>query len=467
MSFSAKRFTWLALTGLAILGAAAAPAHAQRGSRQPMVRGPVVPLYPVNPNGFTGAFPTAQQQLFNSRVIGRSIANIPPYAFGYNPYPSPIINTAPIVPSYPVVPTPGGGTPYATLSTSPYAAAASPYGGSLSAGDPYSLSTTGGYGGSGGYGYGGGYGGYPSYYNTSGTGPTLQGLASYNQSLGQYQIQIQQARIIREQSRQMQIETARKRLELEAYYERMKMTAPKLREIEQLTDLEWARKDPPAVEVWSGKSLNVLLKSIKGAGRNNLRNGPQIDLSDVSLESVNLTDAANRGNVGLLKQTDRDGKLVLNWPAAFERPKYAKQVEGLTRSMSEAVAALKDKRKPGSSTMKDVQKDFRTLSDSIAETGSTDELSPSQYIEAKRFLKQLDQAIKALNDPKASRYFDDWKPKGKTVRELVDHMMANGLEFAPATSGDEAAYSALYQALRAFESELVQSKSSSSESKTP
>src|SRR5688572_8211813 len=119
MSYSMKRFAWLAFAGLAILGAMAAPAHAQRGSRQPMIRGPIVTPYPVNPNGFTGAFPTAQQQLFNARVVGRAYRSIPPYALGYNPYPSPIINTAPIVPypSYPSVPS--FPTPYATLSTSP------------------------------------------------------------------------------------------------------------------------------------------------------------------------------------------------------------------------------------------------------------------------------------------------------------------------------------------------------------
>src|SRR3954471_13146691 len=117
MTFSTKRNTWLPLfAGLAILGAMAVPAPAQ----VPTISGrnqarPLVTPYPVNPNGFLGAFPTAQQTLFNSRVIGRSIANIPPYALGYNPYPSPIINTAPITP-YGGYPT----TPYATLSTSPY-----------------------------------------------------------------------------------------------------------------------------------------------------------------------------------------------------------------------------------------------------------------------------------------------------------------------------------------------------------
>jgi hypothetical protein len=446
MSFTTKRTVWLGLAGLAILGAMAAPAHAQRGVRGPMIRGPVVTPYPVNPNGFLGAFPTAQQTMFNSRVIGQSIANIPPYAFGFNPYPSPIINSGPIIPY-------GGGGFYggspasATLSTSPYGGgygstlSTSPYGG-------YSMSTS-PYGGNfANSSYGGGWGSYD---------PTgLQGLASYTQAQGNYKIQIMQARLLREQARQANIDTARKQIQFEAWYESMKMTAPKLRDQEMATALDRARKDPPATEIWSGTSLNELLRSIQKVGRNNLKSGPQVDLSDVNLDAVNLTDKTGQGNAGMLKAETKDGKLAMYWPSAFETPGFSEPAKQLTQSLSEAVAALKKKEKPASTTLKDVQNNYRILSDKLTATASTDELSPSQYIEAKRYLRQLDQAIKALNDPKASNYFDDWKAKGRTVSELVDHMMKNGLSFAPATSGDEAAYSALYQALRQFEGGLTQ-----------
>jgi len=449
MSCSTKRIAWLAFVGLAALGALASPAHAQRGFRQPMIRGPVVIPYPVNPNGFLGAFPTAQQTRFNARTIGASIRAIPPYAYGYNPYPSPIINNGPIVPSYPAYPS-YPSYPYASLSTSPYATAPYGGGGTLSTGGGYSLSTTGS-----GYAdpyYGGGYGGY-------GPGSGLQGIASVNNSLGNYQIQVQQAKLIQEQAKQANIETAKKRLQLEAYYESMKMTAPQLRLRDQQNELDRARNDPPAVEVWSGKSLNELLRSIEDVGPNNLKTGPQIDLSDLSLENVNLTDGS-QGNVGLLKPTDKDGKLSLTWPAVFSREPYATPANALTNSLSEAVAALKKKQTPDL-TMRDVEKNYNALSNELAKTGTTDELSPAQYIEAKRYLRQLDQAIKALTDPKkAAKYFDDWKPKGKTVAELVSHMMTNGLKFAPAASGDEAAYSALYQALRAYEGGLHQTSSS-------
>ena len=70
-------------------------------------------------------------------------------------------------------------------------------------------------------------------------------------------------------------------------------------------------------------------------------------------------------------------------------------------------------------------------------------------------------AIEALSDANASKYLNNtWSAKGKNVAELVNFMKREGLWFAAATPGDEAAYNAMYLALRAFEAG-VQTMSSS------
>jgi len=103
--------------------------------------------------------------------------------------------------------------------------------------------------------------------------------------------------------------------------------------------------------------------------------------------------------------------------------------------------------------LKDIRGDFKALNDKLNE--SADELSPSQYIEARRFLNQLSAAIKALSDPKVANYFNNtWNARGSNVAELVSHMTKQGLTFAPAAPGDEAAYRAVYDALRTFEAGL-------------
>ena len=64
---------------------------------------------------------------------------------------------------------------------------------------------------------------------------------------------------------------------------------------------------------------------------------------------------------------------------------------------------------------------------------------------------QVADAIKSLSNPKAINYFNNtWITKGKNVAELVDHLTREGLTFAPAAPGEEAAYTSLYQSLRAF-----------------
>lgn len=48
------------------------------------------------------------QAAYNIRVLGNAYSQVPPWMYGYNPYPSPII----VTPAYPVYPTYYGGNPY-------------------------------------------------------------------------------------------------------------------------------------------------------------------------------------------------------------------------------------------------------------------------------------------------------------------------------------------------------------------
>ena len=47
--------------------------------------------------------------------------------------------------------------------------------------------------------------------------------------------------------------------------------------------------------------------------------------------------------------------------------------------------------------------------------------------------------------------FQQFVKGGKTMQELADYMVANGLRFAPAAYHDEAAYRALHSAMVAFD----------------
>ncbi|HZT81937.1 MAG TPA: hypothetical protein VFA26_17050 [Gemmataceae bacterium] len=81
----------------------------------------VNPAFRVGPN-----FTPINQAAYNISTMGRAYYNVPPWLYGYNPYPSPIITT-PYYPPYPYYPVYnpyllyGGGNNFGLSTFSPYA----------------------------------------------------------------------------------------------------------------------------------------------------------------------------------------------------------------------------------------------------------------------------------------------------------------------------------------------------------
>jgi len=445
----------LAATALLGLALATVTQAQPRPFGPPSSTRPIIVPFPVNPNQQIAPNMTARQAAYNIAVLGRAAQQVPPYLYGYNPYPAPVITSGPVV---------AGG--YSPAMANPYAlstvASTNPYLSSAALGtSPYSLSTTGG-----GYGTGNPYyfpPSYGGYGGGDGYGSSLQGLAALTSATGQYYNQIQQAKLIQEQARQANIDTARKRLEFEAWYETIKPTAGRLADAQMASDIDRARKGAPRTEVWSGKALNDLLASIEKAGPSRLKEGPNVGLEDETLKSLNLTSGSGGGNAGLLRKLlDKDYRL--NWPEALTEAPYEKMTKDLEKDMRAAALEIYQ----GGDVAADKKRDIRSLYDAIEKkfNDSADDLSPSQYIEAKRYLNQVKAAVRALSDTNVKKYLDKnntWNAKGKTVAELVDHMSKSGLKFAPAADGDQGAYNAAYQALRSFEAGLNQGNVVSSE----
>jgi hypothetical protein len=83
-------------------------------------------------------------------------------------------------------------------------------------------------------------------------------------------------------------------------------------------------------------------------------------------------------------------------------------------------------------------------------------MAPSQYVEGRRYLNQVEDAVRALEDPNVANYFNqNWVPKGKNVAELIKFMADKGLVFAPAVQGDTDSYRALYHLLQAFDAGMA------------
>jgi hypothetical protein len=213
------------------------------------------------------------------------------------------------------------------------------------------------------------------------------------------------------------------------------------------TEQRRARLEPPLNEIWSGRTLNVLMEA---AAANHAKKvfGPNVTVPDDVLKHINLTTGAN-GNIGLFKSE-------LQWPLPLQGVDYAEMVKNLNQWIPAQVEQARLNNKVDDGMYKDIQKNVQRMHDTLLK--NVGELPPSDYIESKRYLNMLSEAVKALKDPNAGKFLTGvYAAKGKTVAELIDNLTRiQGLQFAPASPGDEAAYRVLYRAFQAYDAGMTQ-----------
>jgi hypothetical protein len=207
-----------------------------------------------------------------------------------------------------------------------------------------------------------------------------------------------------------------------------------------------ARYAAPVTDIWSGKALNEILAE-SAPLRARKAPGPRIELADEVLEHINVRKGKDAGNLGALRPL-RGGR-TLAWPRALEDSAYRAEVGGLNAQARRGVAQAQNGQQPDPGNLAEMRRDIERLGDKLR--ARINDVPPAQYLEARRFLDELADAVTALGQPDVAGYFDGkYAAKGKTVEELVDHMTGNGLTFAPALDGDEAAYQALHTALAGY-----------------
>jgi len=314
---------------------------------------------------------------------------------------------------------------------------------------PYGGYGGGGYGGGGygGGGYGGGYGGY-------GEDPYagyLRGAASVTNADGQYMLQTQQARLQQTQADMAKLDLRKHQIE-EATYERGLCLNPETsRERDIQAAYTRATHEPPVSDVLSGAALNDIYNHVyplQERARTQAVHGPTVPLNEEMLRQINLAGSGTAGGVGLLKDRGR-----LNWPLVLQSPAFDSGRKELTTLAADAVDQVRLNNPVGAATIRDMLNDVRRMNEVLLR--NVGELSPGDYVEAKRFLSGLEASVRALQDPNAANQLNqNWAPRAGSVAELVDFMGRKGLKFAAATPGDEPAYRYLYQRLLAYDTGL-------------
>jgi hypothetical protein len=324
---------------------------------------------------------------------------------------------------------------YGTLAAS-YANPSLGYGSlsNTSNNNPYSSSPYGPYG----------YGMYGTQWMMNPYQGYLSGAADLTRANAEYYQTISQAKLLRQEAIRSSIQTRRAMIE-EAEWEREHMPDPeKIRQQALERELNRARSTPPLQDVWDARALNALLRYLIAQQGQGLK-GPNIPLSEETLDHINLTVGGTRANVGLLKNN-----ADLQWPLPLQNGIFKAQREKISDLMREAYRSASKGNKPDSSTISDLRHNYDQLKNTLS--SNVDQLTPDEYIEAKKYLSDVGRAIDALKSASVVRYLDgSWKAKAHNVAELIDFMSKQGLWFAAATPKDEAAYVSLYYSLASFD----------------
>jgi hypothetical protein len=276
----------------------------------------------------------------------------------------------------------------------------------------------------------------------------LNGAANVISSQGEYLQSYQQSELMKQEVKRSQLDTRKQTFEQWRYEQGMLPTAEELRQKQEKADLDRARGNPPLTDIISASALNTLFDNISKVHRVGVT-GPTIPLDPETVQHINLTDGRSNSGVGLM----RDGG-KLEWPFPLQKEWFdadRKQTEKLlTQAVTEARA--------GRVSAKAIQ-GLLDLEESMRATLKTHihDLTPTQGVNARRYLNELHDTVSTLQDPNVSKYVGGtWVARGNTVPELVDNMLRQGLKFAPATDGDESYYRAMYQMLRAYDQGLTQ-----------
>lgn len=281
----------------------------------------------------------------------------------------------------------------------------------------------------------------PSYTNPY--AETTTGAADVLNSQAQSMTSSQQAESTREAVPRSRLEQRRRAFDEWLYERAHTPSLEDIRERDQALVLRRSRNDPPATEIFSAQALNSLLVDLQKLEAQG-KELAAVNLDESLLKNINVTAAQNGANFGALKNEGN-----LDWPAVLRELPPAAHAEALRKEIDSLIKAAIDQARTGkvaAGLIAQLYSDIGNLREMLKL--SAGDLNFARYSSARRFLDDLESGIKALEQNDAANYIlGKFTAKGKTVRDLVQHMTSTGLMFAPAVSGDEAAYLALQRAL--------------------
>jgi hypothetical protein len=283
------------------------------------------------------------------------------------------------------------------------------------------------------------YGGYGNLFGE--TGGALYGYSEVLKAYGQVLTAQEYSRIIREQGMQAKFDTARKKFDLEMY---LRANTPSFADeqgrIAKIT-LKRIQVASMPVEMLTGKAQNILLDDIRKFPFKKAAMDP-LPLNEDVVSHLNVTGKSQ--GIGML----RDGG-KFDWPTVFDF--VAPETRAVIDRQTQLLVAGALQGKVDHQLLDDLNSRMEDIKSRLAKM--INELPANSYLDGDRFLTEFQMARLGVQEGQAPVQvkFQQFVKGGKTMQEVADYMVANGLKFASAAYHDDAAYRALHSAMVAFD----------------
>jgi hypothetical protein len=304
-----------------------------------------------------------------------------------------------------------------------------------------------GYLGSFGGSYGGGYGGYDGYGPNYYTIPEQIAEGVLMKSWGQLIKDQEQARILRQQYYQTKLETIKKKFDLDMYIKANTPTWTEEQAKLYRVTLKRIQTQSSIAEIYDGRAINYLLDDLERY-RDKTPIG-EFSLDESILKHLNIKPKGGQSNsLGIL----RDGG-KLNWPSALVElltPEVRTEMEARSQKLAQdAITGVE----PDRNALKDLRIQIDQAMNQLLKKANYFDTEP--YMQAKRYLQDLDSARKAIDFGGVSTQvqYQQCLAKGeiRSLNDFVRVMIGRGWRLAPALPDDRPAYSALHAALASYD----------------
>ena len=292
-------------------------------------------------------------------------------------------------------------------------------------------------------------GSFPFYpgYNIDFYG--YQGIADIINARGQVMMDSEWARILREQANQANLKTQKAKFDLKRYIED---NTPKWSDYQKKilrTRLARIREQATTTEIFNGSALNLLVDDLDNRQFQTISVQEIPDLEKGVLSHINVSAPGNSGNLGLLRNA---GKFT--WPVALHRMLSDEERSRIEKVTGDLVANVSRTGEAFPVQHADVSESLDKIVEDMKKNKLVLKTPTRQYLQAKRFLNEFNDAMRVLEKPTLVKKIADFQlyaAEDRSIKELVGYMNKNGLRFAPATQGDEFAYQAVYSALASYD----------------